>query len=166
MVSTMRVEARVPGEQAALPVNAHAPVVSEDEITIAASPRSVWEVLTAFERWPNWNPNVESVSLNGPVAPGSTFRWKAGPGTVTSEIERVEPRRLIVWTGRTLGIRAIASWSLEPCNGQTLVRVAESFDGILPRLLRRMLRSTLDRTLSDALSHLRIEVERAAGQKG
>ena len=29
-----------------------------DEIEIAASPQSVWDVLTDFEHWPSWNPDV------------------------------------------------------------------------------------------------------------
>jgi uncharacterized protein YndB with AHSA1/START domain len=152
------------GDQTVVEINRHAPVVSEGEIAIAASPESVWEVLTAFERWPAWNPDVKSMSLNGPVAPGSTFRWKAGPGTITSEIQLVEPPRRIVWTGHTLGIRAIATWRLERREGATLARVAESFEGILPRALRRLLQSTLDRSLADGLRHLRIEAERVAPQ--
>jgi hypothetical protein len=47
------------------------------------------------------------MAMQGAVARGSTFRWKAGPGTITSRIERVEPPRLIAWTGKTLGIHAI-----------------------------------------------------------
>jgi hypothetical protein len=31
----------------------------------------VWEVLTAFERRPSWNPNVKSMAVQGAVAPGS-----------------------------------------------------------------------------------------------
>jgi uncharacterized protein YndB with AHSA1/START domain len=152
------------GDQTAMEINRYAPVVSKGEIAIAASPESVWKVLTAFERWPTWNPEVKSMSLNGPVAPGSTFRWKAGPGRITSQIQLVEPPRRIVWTGHTLGIRAIASWRLEPRDGTTLARVAESFEGMLPRAFRRLLQSTLDRSLADGLRHLRIEAERVAAR--
>jgi hypothetical protein len=159
----MRVDAiEQTGDQTAMEINQYAPVVSNGEIAIAASPESVWEVLTALERWPAWNPDVKSMSLDGPVAPGSTFRWKAGPGTITSEIQLVEPHRRIVWTGHTLGIRAIASWWLEPCDGTTVARVAESFEGMLPRAFRGLLQSTLDRSLADGLRHLRIEAERVA----
>jgi hypothetical protein len=52
-------------------INERAPVVGASEIDISATPEAVWEVLTAFERWPSWNPDVKSMTLHEPVAPGS-----------------------------------------------------------------------------------------------
>ena len=144
-------------------VNEQAPVVGAGEIEIAADPEVVWEVLTAFENWPSWNPEVKSMSMQGAVAPGSTFRWKAGPGTITSRIERVEPPRLIAWTGKTLGIRAIHFYWLEPRDGKTFVRTKESYEGLVASLLRSPLRKTLDRALADGLRALKAEAERPAG---
>ena len=83
-----------PAEVSLLPANEQrAPVVSAKQIEIAADPEAVWEVLTAFDRWPNWNPDVRSMSMDGPLTVGSTFRWKAGPGTVRSTIRRIESPR-------------------------------------------------------------------------
>ena len=75
-------------------IDAGAPVVTRTEIEITAPPEVVWGVLTAFDRWPSWNPEVKSMSAPDPLAVGSTFRWKAGPGTITSRIEHLEPTRL------------------------------------------------------------------------
>lgn len=88
-------------------VDQHAPVVGTSEIEIDAAPEVVWDVLTAFERWPSWNRDVRSMASPEAVVEGAQFRWKAGPGTITSTIRRVEPPRLIAWTGETLGIKAI-----------------------------------------------------------
>ncbi len=140
-------------------INQQAPVVGASEIEIAAAPEAVWEVLTAFERWPSWNRDVKSMTMQGDVAPGAVFRWKAGPGTITSTIERVARPRLIAWTGRTLGIKAIHYWHLEPRNGKTFVRTEESYEGLVARLFRRSLRKTIDRALADGLRYLRTEVE-------
>jgi hypothetical protein len=140
-------------------INERAPVVGASEIETAAAPEAVWEVLIAFERWPSWNPQVESLTLQGGVAPGSVFRWKAGPGTITSTIQRVERPRLIAWTGKTLGIKAIHFWHFEPRNGRTFVRTEESYDGLIGRLLRRSLQKTLDRALAEGLGFLKTEVE-------
>jgi uncharacterized protein YndB with AHSA1/START domain len=71
-------------------VDREAPVIVEAEIEIAAPPEAVWEVLTDLARWPSWNPDVKSMSFEGAVAEGSDFRWKAGPGTITSTLRRVE----------------------------------------------------------------------------
>jgi hypothetical protein len=35
------------------------------EIEVAASPQILWEVLTDIPKWPSWNPDVESASLEG-----------------------------------------------------------------------------------------------------
>jgi uncharacterized protein YndB with AHSA1/START domain len=141
-------------------INEQAPVVGASEIEIDAGPEAVWEVLTAFERWPSWNRDVKSLTMQGGVAPGSVFRWKAGPGTITSTIQRVERPRLIAWTGKTLGIKAIHFWHLEPRDGRTFVRTEESYEGLVARLFRRSLQKTLDRALADGLRYLKTEVER------
>jgi uncharacterized protein YndB with AHSA1/START domain len=141
-------------------INENAPVVSTSEIEIAAPPDDVWDVLTAFERWPSWLRDVKSVLVEGPVAAGTVFRWKAGPGTIKSTIQRVERPHLIAWTGRTLGIDAIHFWHFEARDGATFVRTEESYEGLVSRLLRRPLQKTLDRALDDGLHDLKAEVER------
>ena len=145
-------------------IDRQAPVVGASELEIPAAPEAVWKVLTDFERWPSWNPDVKSMSMQGPLAVGSEFEWRAGPGTITSTIQRVEPPRLIAWTGRTLGIRAIHFWWLEPRDAGTFVRTEESYDGLVARVLRRPLQKTLDRALEDGLRHLKAEVERQTAQ--
>jgi hypothetical protein len=143
-------------------VNEQAPVVGSSAVDIAEPPELVWAVLTDLERWPSWNPDVKAVSIDGPVAEGSQFRWKTGPGTITSTIRRLEPPRLIAWTGRTLGIKAIHFWWLEPRDAATFVRTEESYDGLVARFVRGPLRKTLDNALESGLRHLKAEAERRA----
>jgi uncharacterized protein YndB with AHSA1/START domain len=140
-----------------------APVRSKRAIDIAAPPDIVWDVLTQLDRWPQWNPDVKSMAFDGPLAPGSEFRWKAGPGTIVSTLEQVEPPRFVRWRGRTMSIRAIHEWRLEPKDGGTAVETEESFYGLLARLLRGPLQKTLDKSLADGVEHLRREAERRAG---
>jgi hypothetical protein len=139
------------------------PVRSKREIDIAAAPEVVWEVLTRFEQWPQWNPDVKSMSFDGTLAPGSEFRWKAGPGTIVSTLERVEPPRAVSWRGRTMSIKAMHHWRLEPRDGGTRVETEESFSGLLARLFRGQLQKTLDSSLDEGLEHLKREAERRAG---
>jgi uncharacterized protein YndB with AHSA1/START domain len=139
-----------------------APVRSRREVEIAAPPEVVWDVLTRFEEWPQWNREVKSMSFDGPVAPGSEFRWKAGPGTIVSTLEQVEPPRLISWRGRTMSIKAMHEWHLEPRDGGTSVQTEETFSGLLARLFRGQLQKTLDKSLDDGLEHLKGEAERRA----
>ena len=130
-------------------IDTGAPVVSRTEIEMAAPPEVVWDVLTAFDRWPTWNPEVKSMSVQEPVIVGSIFRWRAGPSTVTSSIQRLEPLRLIAWSGRTMRIRAIDVFQLDAHDGTTLVREEESWNGLVARLFRRPLQRTLDRSLEN-----------------
>jgi len=141
-------------------INGHAPVTGASETEIAATPDVVWDVLTAIERWPLWNPEVKSASMRGEITKGSEFRWKAGPGTIKSIVQQLEPPQLIVWTGKTFGIKAIHVHTLEPRNGKTLVRTEESYEGLVARVFRGSLQKTLDTALADGLRHLKVEAER------
>ena len=140
-------------------VNRNAPVVAADEIEIAASPEAVWDVLTDLESWPRWNPDVKSMSLEGGLEQGSVFRWRAGPGTITSTIQHVEAPREIAWTGTTFGIKARHVYRLEPRGEATLVHTEESYEGLVARALRRSLQKTLEKALTDGLRHLKTEAE-------
>ena len=139
------------------------PVSSKAGAEIAAPPEVVWDVLTRFEDWPDWNPDVKSMSFSGPLEPGVEFRWKAGPATIVSTLEQVEPPRQVRWRGRTMSIKANHQWRLEPRDGGTHVETEESFSGVLARLFRRPIQKTLDKSLSEGLEHLKREAERRAG---
>jgi hypothetical protein len=118
--------------------------------------------LTTIEEWPSWNPEVKSASLEGELTPGSRFDWKAGPGTITSTLQEVERLRRIAWTGKTLGIRAIHVYRLEPRDGRTLVRSEESWEGLLARFLRRRIQRTLDQATDSGLARLKAAAEARA----
>jgi uncharacterized protein YndB with AHSA1/START domain len=141
-------------------VNRAAPVVAADEIEIVASPQAVWDVLTDLESWPRWKSDVKSMSVEGALAKGTVFRWRAGPGTITSTIQDVRPPTLIAWTGTTFGIKARHVYRLEPRGEGTLVHTEESYEGLVARLLRGSLQNTLEKGLSDGLRSLKAETER------
>ncbi len=143
-------------------INTAAPAVAQGEIEVSASREIVWRVLTEIANWPSWNPDVKSATLGGPVAPGTEFRWKAGPGTIRSAFQTVESPHRIVWTGATFGIKAIHVHQLEQQDGKTMVRSAESWDGLLVRLLRRSMTKSLQKAIDSGLQHLKIEAERQA----
>ena len=137
-----------------------APVRSSRSIQVEAPPEVVWDVLTGFADWPKWNPDVKSMSFDGPLEPGSTFRWKSGPGTIVSTLEEVDPPRRVRWRGRTMSIAALHEYRLEPRDGGTRVETEETFSGLLARLMRGSLQKTLDRALEQGLEQLKAEAER------
>lgn len=141
-------------------VDRNAPAVGRAETEIAAPPADVWALVSGIDRWPAWNPDVQSADLEGDLAPGSTFRWKAGPGTITSTLQHVDPLREIGWTGKTLGIRAVHVYRLEPGGSGTRVVSEESWRGFPVRLARKGTALRLQTALEDGLRHLKAEAER------
>jgi len=139
-----------------------ASISSRREIEVGAPPEVVWEILTNFDRWPDWNPEVKSMSYEGALAPGAMFRWKAGPGTIVSTVEEVDRPTYIRWRGRTLSISALHEWWFEERDSGTHVETEESFSGFLVRLVRGTLQKQLDRALEEGLGHLKREAERRA----
>ena len=140
-------------------INDEAPVRGRREEQIAAPADVVWDVLTDIDAWPRWNAEVESATVAGVVAPGTEFRWKAGPGTIQSRIERADRPRLLAWTGRTFGLSAIHVWRLEPRDEGTHVTTEESMEGLPARVLRGMVQKNLDRSLDAWLRGLKTEAQ-------
>jgi uncharacterized membrane protein len=145
-------------------VDASAPVVVSTAIDVIAPAEVVWRVLTDIEHWPAWNRAVASVSIEGAVAPGTDFAWKAGPGTIHSTLLQVEQPSFIAWSGRTLGLRALHVFALTAHGESTAVRTEESYSGLIAWLLRVPLRRSLFRALAEGLDDLKGEAEARASQ--
>lgn len=141
-------------------INHAAPATATGEVQIHADPQTVFSVVSAISEWPTWNPDINSAKIEGAVEPGSVFRWKSGPGSITSRLEVVDPPREIGWTGRTMGIKAIHVFTFVPKDGGTLAHSEESWEGIIPSVLKSYSRKTLDKTINGVLSHLKAEAER------
>ena len=146
-------------------IDRNAPATAEGELQIDADPPTVYAVISDIAQWPAWNPDVTSVTLQGPLQPGTVFRWKAGPSTLTSTLQVVDPPREIAWTGTTMGIEAVHVFRFQPTDGGTLARSEESWDGLLARLLKGYSRKRLDKGIRNVLSHLKVEAERRAAAR-
>jgi hypothetical protein len=144
-------------------IDSTAPAVARGEIDIAAGPEVVWSVLADIDGWPRWNASIASAKLEGELAPGSTFRWKAGPGTITSTLGHVDPPRELGWAGKTFGIKAVHVYRLEQRGDSTHVTSEESWDGLPVRLLRGRMQKTLQKALDEGLPRLKAVAERRAG---
>jgi hypothetical protein len=142
-------------------INRNAPAIAEGELQIAADPDTVWQVLADLERWPRWNPDVRSIALDGPLAPGSVFRWRAGT-SLTSTLKVVDRPRELAWTGTTMGIRAVHVFRFEPRDVGTQASSEESWDGLIPRLFKRFSRLSLERGIRSMLERLKVESEKRA----
>jgi uncharacterized protein YndB with AHSA1/START domain len=87
------------------------------ETTIAAPPERVWELVTDFDRVPEWSPElVKMVALKpGGLRPGQWYlginRRKAAVWPTRSVLAVLEPGRAVAWDTRSSGARWI--WELE-----------------------------------------------------
>jgi uncharacterized protein YndB with AHSA1/START domain len=141
-------------------INADAPVKAESSAEIPADAETLWDLVANVEHWPEWNPDVKSVTLDGGIQPGSIFRWKTRTGTIASTFQVVERPHALAWTGKALGLRAIHVWRFEQRGDTTLVTTAESFEGPVARLFRRTLQKTLDKALRGGLRMLTTAAEK------
>lgn len=103
-------------------INRSAPAVARGELHIAASREVVWDVISDIGAWPSWNPDVKTSRLEGPLAVGSVFRWRAGGASINSTLRVVDPPHELSWSGRMMGIRAIHIFRFDPSDGGTLAR--------------------------------------------
>ena len=64
---------------------------NERSVETAASPQAVWKIWTDTSRWQEWNPDVQSMALNGPFAAGTTGTMKTKQGTRAVQLTEVVP---------------------------------------------------------------------------
>lgn len=126
------------------------PVNLTASIEIEATPEEVWEVLTDFSRYPEWNPFVTSAEVTSPggsLAPGARLRTNmhdAGADTVfTPEVQVADPGRELRWLGK-LG----PGWIVDAEHSFTIHRISpdrvrltqsEDFTGVLAPLIQGQL---------------------------
>ena len=118
---------------------------------IAAPPERVWQVLTDFRTWPEWNPTIPRIRSEARV--GATVRFRirleATPELgLAAKIVRCEPNRELAWRGGAPLVPALA-WGehyfrLEASGEGTLFTHGEDFGGLLGLVVRG---ATYDRTV-------------------
>jgi uncharacterized protein YndB with AHSA1/START domain len=143
-------------------IDRNAPISASGSVEIAASPLDVWEILADIASWPSWNPDVREARLDGELAIGTAFMWRAGPGTITSVLRSVEPGREIGWTGKTMGIDAVHVWRIQSTPGGSRLTAEESWSGWPTRLMRTRMERTLREAVLSGLYNLKAEAESRA----
>jgi hypothetical protein len=112
----------------------------------------VWEVLTDFERYPEWNPSLPSIK--GEPRLGSTVELTLGmPGRpspkVKAKLTDVVPNRRLVWDGNLGSDRIFAGhreFLIDPQpEGSVLFTHVEDVSGLLFPLFRAFMGSAIQR---------------------
>jgi len=138
-------------------VDRSATAYAKAEITILATAEKVFAVLSNINDWSSWQHSVSQSTLEGELAEGTTFRWKAGGLPIHSKLHTVNPPKEIGWTGRIWWITAVHNWTLQEQNGQTTVTVEESMGGFLSGLMKK----TLETGMRDNLQELKAAVDKS-----
>jgi hypothetical protein len=132
----------------------------ETVIDIEAAPARVWEVLTDFASYPDWNPFI--VRATGTPEPGSqiTLRihssagWKA---TNKARITAAVPDQVLRWSARLIPIPGLAAGRHEfrltaRADGTRLVHSEQFFGALVPPMSGMLLKTERDfRNLNEAL---------------
>lgn len=117
---------------------------------IDAPPAVVWDVITDFAAYPEWNSFI--TSIEGDVRVGArlraTFQLEGRkPQTFRPTVTVVEPGRRLVWLGHLL-VRGLFDgehgFEVRPSGTGTELVHTERFRGILPPLVGGILRATHD----------------------
>lgn len=136
-------------------IDTNAPVFARKEILIHAPVKMVWQIQTDIENWSKWQPDITSTKLEGTLAAGTTFRWKAKGLNIVSTLHTVKPHQQIGWTGISLGMFAIHNWTFEARGETTLVNTEESLSGWLTRLMKLLDPNFLEKSLEASLQILK-----------
>jgi len=132
-------------------------------VSIAATRESVWRVLAAVARWPEWTPTVISVEpLDGQsLTLGGTYKIvqpRLRPATWV--VTKIEPPRRFAWESRSPGLLVVADHIIEePLPGRSNVVLRVSFSGLLGAPIGWLVRSITERYLAQEAAALKRRVE-------
>jgi uncharacterized protein YndB with AHSA1/START domain len=140
-------------------INENAPATCRMDMVIDAPVERVWGVIAGIDAWPTWNMDVGGAKLDGPLAVGTAFDWKAGGARIRSILHTVEEGKCIGWTGKAFGAFAVHNWTLAAVDGGTKVLVEESMEGLVVRVFRGYFRRSLEKGMGRWLEALRGECE-------
>ena len=137
-------------------------------IEIDASPERVWQVLTDFEQYPQWNPFMRRIS--GSIEEGSRLQVTMGASgksamTFRPVLLKVRANQEMRWLGRLLLPKIFDgehSFALEPIN-QNRVRFTQSekFSGLLLPIFARSMDADTQRGFAEMNKALKVRAEQS-----
>ena len=116
------------------------------QIHIEASPARVWDILTDFEKFPDWNPFIKS--LSGDVAVGQTIQVRIRPPggsamSFTPTVLSFEKYKELRWLGKFF-IKGLFDGEhrfelVDQGDNTTTFRQSEEFRGFLVPFFKKMI---------------------------
>ncbi len=121
-----------------------------NEITIEASPETIWPILINALAWPDWYKGAKDVSFKTSdrkaLEKDSSFFWKTMGLRFESMVREFEPMKVLAWESKKKSIQGYHVWYLIPTETGTRVVTAEAQNGWLasiekifqPKKLRKL----------------------------
>ncbi len=141
-------------------IDANAPLKAKKDIVINAPVSHVWMVQSDINNWPKWQKEVSYAELQGKLAKGTVFTWKAMGMNITSKLQEVIENKVIGWSGKSIGMSAIHIWKFEKQGNNTRVVTEESLSGWFPLIIKMFKPDFLEQSLSKALQTLKNQAEK------
>ncbi len=141
-------------------IDSNAPLVAKKRELINTHINRVWQIQSDINNWPKWQKEVSYAKLQGKLAKGTVFTWKAMGMNIKSELQEVIENKTIGWTGKSFGMNAIHIWKFEKQGNKTIVITEESLSGWFPRIIKLFKPDFLDQSLSKAMLTLKNQAEK------
>ena len=134
------------------------------EININAKPEAVWNVLTDFFNYPQWNPFI--ISIEGNVETGKRIHVKLQGMNFKPKVLVFEQNKEFRWLGH-LWIKGLFDGEhrfqlVENADGTTTFIHSENFSGILVKLFTKMLKKNTEPGFKQMNQKLKERVEQIA----
>ena len=136
----------------------------EASLDTTASPVTVWRVWSDVNHWPDWNPDVISVSLDGPLAVGASGTMTTTTRTHPIRIVGMEPGRSFQLEARVIPLtRFVFQCEVAPLGGDAC-RISQriTVNGPASFLLSRPMSRQIAATFPPVLEGLKGAAERTA----
>jgi hypothetical protein len=149
---------------------AGAQVFAHNERIVPAPPEWVWNPLVAAQEWSEFYANAEFVRLINPrqhrLQRGSVFRWVTFGFPITCEVDICHRPIRIGWRWWRRGAHGYHIWLLQPHERGTRIVTEETQRGVLPGLMRPIMRRLLWLGHSYWLRQLARRASHPAGPRG
>ena len=141
-------------------------VNNERSVETTASPQAAWKIWSDTSTWPEWNPDVQSMTLNGPFAPGTTGTMKTKQGTRAIQLTEVVPGTSFRLETRVIPLTRFAFvCKVSPSSaGKTILSQAIVVGGPLGGLVGGMMGKQIADTFPALLQGLARKAEGSAGR--
>jgi len=133
-------------------------------IDISAPPETVWEILTAFSDYENWNPFI--ISVEGDFIVGEKVKIIAGGMKFKPKVLVYNTNQEVRWVGKLL-FRGVFDGEhsfvlIDNGDGSTTFKHEESFSGILVGLFKKKLDTETTQGFIDMNNRLKALAEAKA----